>query len=223
MSTKFYTSLIFFFIVNIAISQESHLYENSKKISYILKFSELDFDTYSQKDLIKFKNAPSFDLGIEYRLLTKQKFQIATGATLSYSTIEYNLDGNLANSGTELFLNLPLTFEYNVKIGESFYVTPGLGFKINSFLNSEMRDYQNYSTSHLYETSLQTKPYSFSALGQVDFNYKSNSGIWGLHVSYNKGITNTYSMNIMENNSYILSNSIKRDFFTIGLKFTPNK
>lgn len=221
---------ILFFIpllsLQIGYSQnESRLFSESKKLSYYLGYGSTDYSKFKTLDVVSYNNSSMVNLGINYRLFEKKNYQFTLGAILNYSTLEYRANDGLSNTGSELFLDLPVKFEYNIPLGERFYVTPNIGLNVSAFLNSEQRYYQDYYfTGNSFETTLQTKPFGIGGLVGLEFNLKSNKGIFGISLGYSKSFTDTYEFNFestSSNNSYI--QSLKRDFYSIGFKFTPKK
>jgi len=204
---------------------DSGLFSESKKLSYYLGYSSTNYSKYKTLNVASYNNSSIVNLGINYRLFEKKNYQFTLGAILNYSTLEYRVNDGLSNTGSELFLDLPVKFEYNIPLSEKFYVTPNVGLNVNAFLNSEQRYYQDYySTGNSFETTLQTKPFGIGGLVGLDFNIKSNKGIFGISLGYSKSFTDTYEFNFestSSTNNYI--QALKRDFYSIGFKFTPKK
>jgi len=203
----------------------SELFSDYKKMTYFAGYSSIQFKDYSVGNFIKYNNSSAVNLGIDYRFSEKKNYQFTAGAILNYSTVEYRINNNFTDTGTELFLEVPVKFEYNIALSDKFYFTPGAGLNFSAYLNSEQKHFQNYFyEGGSYETMVQTQPYSISGVIGVGLNYKTTKGIIGLSAGYAVSLNNVYSIDhISVDNDFWSSQSLKRKYVTLGLKFTPKK
>lgn len=202
----------------------SELFSESKKLSYFAGYSSVQFKDYSIGNFIKYKNASAINLGIDYRFLEKKNYQFTAGAILNYSTLEYRINNNFTDAGIELFLEVPVKFEYNIALSDKLYLTPGGGLNFSAYLNSEQKYFQNYFyQGGSYETTVQTQPFSIGGTVNFGLNYKTAKGILGLSVGYTASLNNVYNIDhISTETDFWSSQSLKRKYVTLGLKFTPN-
>lgn len=204
---------------------QSGLFSDTKKLSYFVGYSSLNYDKFSTDVLPKYNNSSAINLGVNYRFFAKDNYQFTVGGILNYSTIEYRVNNALSNTGSELFLDIPVKFEYNIGISDKFFITPNAGLNFSAYLNSQNKYFQDYYFSgNSFDTHLQTKPYSIGGIIGADFSYKTNKGVFGLSVGYSKTLNNTYEFSYSNTSTNsVYTQSLKRDFFIIGLKFTPKK
>lgn len=203
----------------------SQLYSKTNKVSYLAGYSSINFSKYNNANFINYKNASAINLGINYRIFEKKNHQLTTGAIINYSKLEYRINNNFTDAGTELFLEIPVKFEYNIPLNDNFYITPKAGLNFSTFLNSEQRYYQNYFyQGGSYETTIQTQPLSLGGIINVEINYKTPKGVFGLNAGYSTTLNNVYHIDhINVDSDFWFSQSLKRKYLTVGLKFTPNK
>lgn len=216
-------SLLFF---NLGFSQrQSDLFSDTKKLSYFVGYSSVNYEKFSVDAFPKYNNSSTINLGVNYRFFNKDNYQFTVTGILNYSTLEYKINDALSNTGSELFLDIPVKFEYNIGISDKFFITPNAGLNFSAYLNSQNKYFQNYYFSgNSFDTHLQTKPYSVGGVIGADFSYKTDKGVFGLAVGYSKALNNTYDFSYSNTSTNsVYSQSLKRDFFTIGLKFTPKK
>ena len=203
----------------------SQLFSETKKTSYIVGYSSIQFDNYNYGNFMKYNNSTAVTLGIDYRFFERKNHQFTAGALLNYSTLEYRLNNNFTDTGAEIFLEVPVKFEYNIALTEKLYVTPSAGLNFSAYLNSEQRYFQNYFyEGGNYETMIQTKPFTLGGTANVALNYKTSKGVFGINAGYSTSLNDVYRVNHtnIDNNSFY-SQDLKRKFVTFGLKFTPKK
>lgn len=203
----------------------SHLFSETKKTSFIIGYSSIQFDNYNYRNLIKYNNSNAVTLGIDYRFFERKNHQFTAGALLNYSTLEYRFNNNFTDTGAEIFLDIPVKFEYNIALTDKLYVTPSAGLNFTAYLNSEQRYFQNYFyEGGSYETMIQTKPFTLGGTLNLALNYKTSKGIFGINAGLTPSLNDVYGVNHtnIDNNS-LLSQDLKRKFITFGLKFTPKK
>jgi len=226
MTKKILTVLFVATVFSSGYGQDSSkLFSETKKTSYFIGYSSIQFDNYNNGNFTKYNNSSALSLGLEYRFFERKNHQFTAGALLNYSTLEYRLNSNFTNTGAEIFLEVPVKFEYNIALTEKIYVTPSAGLNFSAYLNSEQRNFQNYFyQGGSYETMIKTKPFSIGGTINIGLNYKTSKGVLGISAGYSTSLNDVYEVNHtnIDNNSFY-SQDLKRKFVTFGLKFTPKK
>lgn len=220
------TTLFVLTVLNFGYAQNtSKLFSETKKISYFLGYSSVQFDNYNFGNFMKYNNSTAVNLGVDYRFFERKNYQFTAGAILNYSKLEYRINNNFTDAGAELFLEVPVKFEYNIALSNKFYLTPSAGLNFSTYLNSEQRSFQNYFyEGGSYETMIQTKPFSIGGTINIGLNYKTSKGVLGINAGYSASLNDIYEINHVNiDNNSIYSQDLKRKFVTFGLKFTPKK
>lgn len=201
----------------------SKLFSETKKTSFFIGYSSIQFDNYNYGNFMKYNNSTAFTVGIDYRFFEHKNYQFTAGTFLNYSKLEYRLNDNFTDAGTELFLEVPVQFEYNIALTEKIYLTPSAGLNLNAYLNSEQRNFQNYFyEGGSYETMIKTKPFSLDSTVNLALNFKTSQGIFGISAGYSTSLNDVYELNHLNiGTNSIYSQDLKRKFVTFGLKYTP--
>src|SRR5690554_5915007 len=110
----------------------SELFSDYKKMTYFAGYSSIHFKDYSVGNFVKYNNSSAINLGIDYRFFEKRNYQFTAGAIFNYSTLEYRINNNFTDAGIELFLEVPVKFEYNIALSDKLYFTPGGGLNFSA-------------------------------------------------------------------------------------------